>query len=131
MASGLFFGFGALCDGLVRRLKARYAPRAVVVATGGHAALIAEFVELARATASPEEALQDCLRRLEARRTHDDLATLREEIRVAQTTGAEHTVQRLLIEYQHRLSSEPKHAQHTEPLVTTRGRSHDGTTYGA
>lgn len=43
MASGLFFGFGALCDGLVRRLKAQYAPRAVVIATGGHAALIAPF----------------------------------------------------------------------------------------
>ncbi len=43
MRSGLFFGYGALCDGIVKRLKARYAPRAKVIATGGHSPLIAPY----------------------------------------------------------------------------------------
>lgn len=43
MRSGLFYGYGALCDGLVRRLKRKYAPRAGVIATGGHAPLIVPF----------------------------------------------------------------------------------------
>ena len=43
MASGLFYGYGALCDGLVAGLKKRYAPRAKVIATGGHARLVAPF----------------------------------------------------------------------------------------
>ena len=41
--SGLFHGYGAMCDGLVTRMRARYAPRARVVATGGHARLMAPF----------------------------------------------------------------------------------------
>jgi len=40
--SGLLFGCVALCDGLVTQLKRRYAPKAVVVATGGSSALIAK-----------------------------------------------------------------------------------------
>ena len=40
--SGLLFGCVALCDGLVTQLKRRYAPKAVVVATGGGSALIAK-----------------------------------------------------------------------------------------
>lgn len=43
MRGGLFYGYGALCDGLVATLKRRYAPRAKVIATGGHARLIAPF----------------------------------------------------------------------------------------
>lgn len=43
MRSGIFHGYGALCDGLVAGLKRRYAPRAKVIATGGHATLIAPF----------------------------------------------------------------------------------------
>jgi len=40
--SGLLHGCAALTDGLVGRLKAAYAPQAVVVATGGASALIAK-----------------------------------------------------------------------------------------
>ena len=40
--SGIVYGCAALCDGLVARLKARYAPGAAVVATGGAAPLIAK-----------------------------------------------------------------------------------------
>ena len=40
--SGLLYGCVALCDGLVTRLRRRYAPGAVVVATGGSSALIAK-----------------------------------------------------------------------------------------
>ena len=40
--SGLLFGCVALCDGLVTQLKRRYAPKAVVVATGGASSLIAK-----------------------------------------------------------------------------------------
>ena len=43
MRSGIFFGYGSLCDGVVSKLKARYAPKAKVVATGGHAPLIAPY----------------------------------------------------------------------------------------
>ena len=39
--SGVLFGCVALCDGLVSQLKRRYAPQAVVVATGGASRLIA------------------------------------------------------------------------------------------
>jgi len=43
MRAGLFYGYGALCDGLVSRMKARYARRAKVIATGGHCRLIAPY----------------------------------------------------------------------------------------
>jgi type III pantothenate kinase len=43
MKSGLFYGYSSLCDGIVRRLKARHAPKAKVIATGGHAGLIAPY----------------------------------------------------------------------------------------
>lgn len=39
--SGILYGCVALCDGLVGQLKRRYAPKAVVVATGGASPLIA------------------------------------------------------------------------------------------
>lgn len=41
--SGIVYGAAALCDGLISRLKARYAPNAVVVATGGSAHLLARY----------------------------------------------------------------------------------------
>ena len=40
--SGVLYGCVALCDGLVAQLKRRYAPKAVVVATGGASPLIAK-----------------------------------------------------------------------------------------
>ena len=43
MRSGIFFGYGALCDGVVSKLKARHAPKAKVIATGGHAPLIVPY----------------------------------------------------------------------------------------
>jgi type III pantothenate kinase len=43
MQGGLFFGYSALCDGIVERIKARHASRATVVATGGYASLIAPY----------------------------------------------------------------------------------------
>ncbi len=42
MRSGIFYGYGAICDGIVARLK-KQAPRARVVATGGQARLIKPF----------------------------------------------------------------------------------------
>lgn len=41
--SGLIYGCAALCDGLVSELKRRYAPDAVVLATGGSSQLIARY----------------------------------------------------------------------------------------
>ena len=41
--SGVVYGWAALCDGLVGQLKAKYAPKAVVVATGGDGPLIAKY----------------------------------------------------------------------------------------
>ncbi len=40
--SGVLFGCVALCDGLVTQLKRQYAPKALVVATGGASRLIAK-----------------------------------------------------------------------------------------
>lgn len=42
MKSGIFHGFGCLCDGLVAKLKMKYGPMRVI-ATGGHARLMAKF----------------------------------------------------------------------------------------
>ena len=41
--SGIFFGYGALCDGIVTALKKKYAPKATVIGTGGHIGLIAPY----------------------------------------------------------------------------------------
>ena len=41
--SGILYGTAALCDGLVGALKRRYAPRALVVATGGFSPLLAKY----------------------------------------------------------------------------------------
>lgn len=57
MRSGLFYGYGALCDGLVAELKRRHAPHAKVIATGGHAALIAPFCRSIRIV-NPDLTLQ-------------------------------------------------------------------------
>lgn len=43
MASGILYGYSALCDGIVQRMKARYAPRAKVIATGGYSRQIAPY----------------------------------------------------------------------------------------
>lgn len=41
--SGILHGYGALCDGLIAGLKAQYAPKAVVIATGGASSLMATY----------------------------------------------------------------------------------------
>lgn len=43
--SGVVHGWAALCDGLVSQLAAKYAPKAVVVATGGDGPLIAKYAK--------------------------------------------------------------------------------------
>jgi len=48
MRSGIFFGYSALCDGLVQRLKRKYAPSARVVATGGDAKQFAPYCRTIR-----------------------------------------------------------------------------------
>lgn len=40
MKSGLVYGYGALCDGIVRQLKAKVGKDTKVLATGGHSSLI-------------------------------------------------------------------------------------------
>ena len=42
MRSGIFQGFGSLCDGIVLKLKAKYGKQPVI-ATGGHCRLMARF----------------------------------------------------------------------------------------
>ncbi|MDP3786998.1 MAG: type III pantothenate kinase [Candidatus Omnitrophota bacterium] len=42
MKSGIFNGFGVLCDGLVAKLRTKYGPMRVI-ATGGHARLMSKF----------------------------------------------------------------------------------------
>lgn len=54
MRSGVFYGIGALCDGIITKLKAKYgnAPQGReqmrVIATGGHAALMIKYSKLFR-----------------------------------------------------------------------------------
>ncbi len=43
MRSGLFYGYSSLCDGIIRRVKAKHAPKAKVIATGGYAHWIAPY----------------------------------------------------------------------------------------
>lgn len=43
MRSGIFYGYGALCDGIVGLFKRKHAKGAKVIATGGYAGLIAPF----------------------------------------------------------------------------------------
>lgn len=43
MLSGIFYGFGSLTDGIVNKLKRKYVKDALVIATGGHADLIAPY----------------------------------------------------------------------------------------
>ncbi len=43
--AGLVFGCAALCDGLVRELKKRHVPGAIVVGTGGSIGLIAKYTK--------------------------------------------------------------------------------------
>ena len=57
-------------------------------------------MEEAQTVASPEEALQDCLRRLKQSHRKVEEARLREQIRVAQAARQEDTVQELLVAYQ-------------------------------
>jgi type III pantothenate kinase len=42
--SGILYGCAALCNGLIGQLQARYAPRAVVVATGGASPFLARYI---------------------------------------------------------------------------------------
>lgn len=41
--SGIFYGYGALCDGIVQRLKRRFAPSGRVIATGGYSTLLRPY----------------------------------------------------------------------------------------
>ena len=67
-------------------------------------ALIASLVELTQSIASPDEALEDCLRRIQAQAHGRQLAELRDRLRSAQATGQDEAVRRLLTEYQRNLS---------------------------
>ena len=71
----------------------------------GHGALVTELVELASSVASRDEALEDCVRRLQANARARHLAQLREQLRAAQDAGQDADVQQLLAEYQEQLST--------------------------
>ena len=43
MANGIFYGYGAMCDGLVKKLKKRFGINFKVLATGGNARLISQY----------------------------------------------------------------------------------------
>lgn len=45
MISGAIYGFSALCDGIVRKLKKRCCKKAIVIATGGLSPLIGSYCE--------------------------------------------------------------------------------------
>lgn len=43
MLSGIFYGYAALCDGVIERLKKRFKSKPLVIATGGHAKLLSSY----------------------------------------------------------------------------------------
>jgi DNA primase len=63
-------------------------------------ALVAELVELARATASKDAAFDEALRRVRAGVRRRELSNLRDQLREAQASGQEPEVRRLLSAYQ-------------------------------
>lgn len=71
----------------------------------GHGGLVGALVELAESVSAKGDALDDCLRRLQAGRRARELAALREAIQAAQTSGREDEMQRLLGQYQERLAT--------------------------
>jgi DNA primase len=77
----------------------------------GQGSLVAALVELAQSLSSKEDAWRDCLRRLHANTRTRELANLREQLQAAQDAGYELEVQRLLAEYQQRLSALPAAAR--------------------
>ncbi|MFA5148317.1 MAG: type III pantothenate kinase [Candidatus Omnitrophota bacterium] len=48
MRSGVFYGIGSLCDGIISKLRKKYGPMRVI-ATGGHAEIIAGFSSAVKA----------------------------------------------------------------------------------
>ncbi len=64
------------------------------------AALVTELVELVRSVASPEEAFQDCVRRLRHHARTRQREQLHQQLQAAQVAGAESEVERLLAEFQ-------------------------------
>jgi len=43
MLSGIFYGYAALCDGVIEKLKKTLRKRALVIATGGHAKILSSY----------------------------------------------------------------------------------------
>ncbi|PIU42345.1 MAG: pantothenate kinase [Candidatus Omnitrophica bacterium CG07_land_8_20_14_0_80_42_15] len=43
MLSGIFYGYAALCDGIIDRLKRRLKIKPIVIATGGHSKLLSSY----------------------------------------------------------------------------------------
>lgn len=72
------------------------------------AGLVTALVELAQSIASPDAALEDCVRRLRTQRERQSLAALREQLAAAQHAGQDQDVQRLLSDYQQRLPAPQK-----------------------
>ncbi len=66
--AGLIYGCAALCDGLIASLKAHYAPKATVVATGGACELIAKHTRIIQHV-RPDLVLEGLLALSEAPRT--------------------------------------------------------------
>ena len=74
------------------------------LAEEGQAAAVSALAELAQSVPAGEAAFQDCVRRLQTNVRKRELANLREQIRAAQEAGHDGEVQRLLAEYQRRIS---------------------------
>ena len=85
----------------------------------GSGALVSELVERAQSVMSKDEALEDCVHRLQMNTHKRHLAKLREQMRIAQEAGHEAKVQRLLAEYQERLSAVPRAVETS--LATSQG----------
>ena len=66
----------------------------------GQGSLVTALVELAQSVAAKAQALEDCIRRVQANTRKHHLKQLQEQIRIAQDSGNERTMQHLLTEYQ-------------------------------
>jgi DNA primase len=75
------------------------------VTAGNQGSLVTQLVELAQSMGAPEEAFEDCVRRVQQLRQQRRLSALREQIRMAQEARRDTETQQLLADYQEALAA--------------------------
>ena len=95
---------GVVRDGVASEASMTAAQVVSRLTAEGQGAVVAALIELAHTVSSAEQALDECVRRLQANARKQELAELREHMVMAQRQQDEPAMQRLLADYQHRLT---------------------------